>query len=117
MSAWKDFEKYLNGEWYPGCETPRSKWREDFEEYLSGKTVVAVTQVAPKKTRCRARPFMKKQYNKGYMKQRRAEAIKKGICADCYHEKAEVGRTTCQGCQDKKRVREMKRYHENRKAA
>jgi hypothetical protein len=115
MSTGKDFDKYLNGEWYPGCEAPRSKWREDFETYMAGKTVVPTTVVVKKVCR-RVKGRTKQQYNRDYMKQRRAEAIKNGICADCYHEKAEVGRTTCQGCQDKKRLREMKRYNAKKAA-
>ena len=111
MSEQKDFEKYLNGDWYPGCPTPRTKWREEFEAYMAGKTIIPVVKPeSAKKTRCRTKPFAKQQYNKDYMKQRRRDAIKNGLCADCYHAKARKGKTTCQPCQDKRNARNMRRY-------
>jgi len=119
MSEYKNFEKYLAGEWYPGCPTPQSEWRNNFEAYMATKTVVRVTRPAeaPKKKRCRTKPFVKQQYNKGYMKQRRADAIKNGMCSDCYHTKARKGKTTCQPCQDKRTAREMKRHYAKKVAA
>jgi len=119
MSDYKNFEKYLAGEWYPGCPVGKSEWRQNFDAYMASKTVVPVTKPAEpvKNKRCRAKPFVKQQYNKSYMKQRRADAIKNGDCADCYHTKARKGKTTCQGCQDKRTAREMKRHYAKKVAA
>jgi hypothetical protein len=39
MSDCKDFEKYLRGEWYPGCESPKSNWRKDTEADFAARGV------------------------------------------------------------------------------
>lgn len=51
------------------------------------------------------------------MKQRRKDAIKNGMCADCYHVKARKGKTTCQSCQDKRTAREIKRHQAKKEMA
>lgn len=112
MSEYKDFEKYLNGEYYPGCPTPQSQWRKDFEAYMAGKTIIPVVKPkSAKKKRCRTKTFEKQQYNKDYLKQRRKDAIKNGDCCNCYHTKARKGKTTCQPCQDKRTARSLKSYY------
>jgi len=118
MSYQKDFDKYLKGEWYPGCPEHKSEWRKDFEAYMAGKTIIPVVKPeSAKKKRCRVKPFQKQQYNKDYMKQRRKDAIKNGMCADCYHTPARKGKTTCQPCQDKRTAREMKRHYAKKAVA
>lgn len=104
MSDQGDFQKFLNGELRTDGWV--SEWRREQEERRKNQ-VYRAAPVAPKK--CRVRAIPKPQYNKEYMRQRRAQALKKGMCTDCYHTKARKGRTNCQLCQDKRNARESKR--------
>lgn len=49
-------------------------------------------------------------YFKDYMKQRRQEAVKKGMCRRCFKKEAVSGRSSCMQCLDFKRGE----YYENR---
>lgn len=128
MSYYKDFDKFLKGEWYPGCPVGKSEWRKSTEADFAARGIemesrtnvfrpIAKTPpVGQSKKRCRTKPFQKTAYNKDYMRQRRADAIKGGMCADCYHAKARKGKTTCQTCQDKRTARMLKSYYAKKAA-
>lgn len=114
MSEQQDFWKYIRGEWYPGCPTPKTEWREGMEADFAKRGIsmddrANVVRVAAKTAVKRAKG--KHQSKNEYMKQRRAKAIKDGMCADCAHVKARKGKTTCQPCQDKRTERELKRHY------
>lgn len=109
MSESQDFHRWLNGEIH--VDGWKSQWRIE-QEKRRGETVFRAAPVATPKPR--ARGVSKPQYNKQYMKERRAEAVKNGDCADCYHMKDREGRTNCQTCQSKRNARESKRHQEQK---
>jgi hypothetical protein len=39
MSKYKNFEKYLKGEWYPGCTETKSEWRKNIEADFAARGI------------------------------------------------------------------------------
>jgi hypothetical protein len=124
MSDWKNYEKYLRGEWYPGCPVVKSPWREAIEADFAARGVsgdsrpiphkAKVTEVKVKRSRTRTLP--KPEANKKYQRERRSMAIKDGNCTDCFKVKSMAGKTTCRECQDIRNARTMKNYYAKKAA-
>jgi len=114
MSESQDYEKYLKGE--IRVDGWKSEWRRTQEAFRGNQVFRAAPVAVEVASKPRTRTITKPQYNKQYMRERRAEAIKNGNCSDCYRVKARKGKTTCQPCQDKRNARTLKRYYAKKAA-